>query len=289
MSEAYAPLRDCNVTRITFPAIVAGMENGFVADRLNFVDTSFGETFLGKSRGPPRRQTPRYVNSVDLSVRTSKQNGGGEAAANCRKTGATRREIRPRKRRPGGSSRAGPDRLRSGPGNRRRQDHDGAYDILLFRSSPELIKIFGMSQLKQVMQKGTQLMPSNAKIKTRRRRGDQARDRTPSNACAMKIPAPTRPITAVRTSNIANILCAQHVNKTTCRPAQSKGFRETFAQWTRTADFAQHMCQYRSRCGSWRDAIATFHSPSRSPPQFCHGPVAVSLQLSAESGGRIVA
>jgi hypothetical protein len=58
MSEAYAPLRDCNVTRITFPAIVAGMENGFVADRLNFVDTSFGETFLGKSRGLPWRQTP---------------------------------------------------------------------------------------------------------------------------------------------------------------------------------------------------------------------------------------
>src|SRR5262249_18312030 len=36
---------------------------------------------------------------------------------------------------------------------------------------------------------------------------DQARDRTPSNACAMKMPAPTRPITAVTISNIAIILC----------------------------------------------------------------------------------
>jgi hypothetical protein len=39
---------------------------------------------------------------------------------------------------------------------------------------------------------------------------DQVRDRTPSNAWAMKIPAPTRPITAVTISNIANILCAPH-------------------------------------------------------------------------------
>jgi len=39
---------------------------------------------------------------------------------------------------------------------------------------------------------------------------DQARDSTPSNACAMKIPAPTRPIIAVTTSNIANILCTPH-------------------------------------------------------------------------------
>lgn len=38
----------------------------------------------------------------------------------------------------------------------------------------------------------------------------QARDSTPSNAWAMKIPAPTSPITAVTISNIANILCAPH-------------------------------------------------------------------------------
>ena len=39
---------------------------------------------------------------------------------------------------------------------------------------------------------------------------DQARDSTPSNAWAMKIPAPTSPITAVNISNIANFLCAPH-------------------------------------------------------------------------------
>ena len=37
---------------------------------------------------------------------------------------------------------------------------------------------------------------------------DQVRDSTPSNAWAIKIPAPTKPITAVNISNIANILCA---------------------------------------------------------------------------------
>jgi hypothetical protein len=39
---------------------------------------------------------------------------------------------------------------------------------------------------------------------------DQARDSTPSNAWAMKIPAPTSAIIAVTISNIANILCAPH-------------------------------------------------------------------------------
>jgi hypothetical protein len=42
------------------------------------------------------------------------------------------------------------------------------------------------------------------------RREAHARDNTPSKMWAMKIPAPTRPITAVTISNIANILCAPH-------------------------------------------------------------------------------
>src|SRR5580692_3660084 len=48
--------------------------------------------------------------------------------------------------------------------------------------------------------------------RTRRRlaRGAHARERTPSNAWARKMQAPTRPIKAVTVSNIANVLCAPH-------------------------------------------------------------------------------
>lgn len=50
--------------------------------------------------------------------------------------------VRWRRRRPEGQSRAARSRLRSGPGSRRQQGHDGACDILLFRRSPELFKTF---------------------------------------------------------------------------------------------------------------------------------------------------
>src|ERR1700761_4335650 len=70
-------------------------------------------------------------------------------------------------------------------------------------------------------------------------------------------------------------------------PAQSKGFRGPFSQWTRTADFAQQMCQIRSRFRSGRGGIATIHSPSQSPPHFCHGLLAVSLPLDAEVGAAL--
>jgi hypothetical protein len=36
-NKAYASFRESNVTRITFPAVVAEMENGFVTGLLNFV------------------------------------------------------------------------------------------------------------------------------------------------------------------------------------------------------------------------------------------------------------
>jgi hypothetical protein len=39
-NKAYASFRESNVTRITFPAVVAEMENGFVTGLLNFVRTS---------------------------------------------------------------------------------------------------------------------------------------------------------------------------------------------------------------------------------------------------------
>jgi hypothetical protein len=176
-----------------FPALSRQMENGFVTDRLNFVETKPNTSVVWTHR-----------------IRACKQNRGRDAAAIGRKARAAGCQIRPRKRRPGGSSRAGPDRLRSGPGNRRRQDHDGACDILLFRSSPELIKTFGTGQLKRVMQRARSMCPQMPiKVPTRypALSRDQARDRTPSKACAMKMPAPTRPIIAVTISNIANILC----------------------------------------------------------------------------------
>ena len=68
-----------------------------------------------------------------------------------------------------------------------------------------------MSGLKQVMRRArSDALIASFKSAVENQQAlsrDQARDRTPSKACAMKIPAPTRPITAVTISNIANILC----------------------------------------------------------------------------------
>jgi hypothetical protein len=190
-----------------FPPLSRQRENGFVFRLPNFVRTYLVKSAHGLARGLPPGN-PRYVSSVDPLGPDEQAKQERQAAAKCRKARAVRCPIRPRKRRPGGSSRAGPDRLRSGPGNRRRPDHDGACDILLFRRSPKLIKIFGTSQFKQVMRRARSVPPRKCRpTSDLHRRGDQARDRTPSNACAMKMPAPTRPITAVTISNIANILC----------------------------------------------------------------------------------
>jgi hypothetical protein len=64
--------------------------------------------------------------------------------------------------------------------------------------------------------------------------GYQVRKKTLSNAWARKIPAPTRPISAVTVSIIANILCEPRGDKTTWHPAQSKGFpkHKTESKWT---------------------------------------------------------
>jgi hypothetical protein len=53
---------------------------------------------------------------------------------------------------------------------------------------------------------------------------DQALDRKPSNAWAIKIPALNRPKNAVTVSIIAKILCAPIANRTTWPAAQSKEF-----------------------------------------------------------------
>ena len=203
-------------------------------------------------------------------------------AATRREARAAKLPFKSRKRKRASSSRAAPDRQRSGRGNRRRQGHDGACDILLFRRSPELIKTFGTSHLKQVMQQAALGLPGWCQAPSR----DQARDSTPSNAWAMKMPAPTRPITAVTISNIANILCAPR--------EQNDAQGRTVKRISWKVHTMGPKCGFRatyvpkpSTFRSWRGAIATFHSPMQSAPHFCHGLLAVSLQLGAESGDRI--
>ena len=68
----------------------------------------------------------------------------------------------------------------------------------------------------------------------------------PSNACAKKMAAPTKPITAVTVSIISNVLFAPRAEKDV-DPAQSKKFRLADAQSPSTEDFAQQVCQ------SWAD------------------------------------
>ena len=63
------------------------------------------------------------------------------------------------------------------------------------------------------------------------RRG-QTRERIPSNACARKIPAPIRAITAVIVSNIANVLCAPRTRRRRwrrCTVKKIQGGRNTMA------------------------------------------------------------
>lgn len=98
------------------------------------------------------------------------------------------------KRKRAGWSRAARSRLRSGQGSPRRRSHGGACDTLPTQRSSQLIKTFGTSSLlKHPLEKGAAV-------------ADQVRDRTPSNAWARKMPAPTRPIAAVNISNIAVVL-----------------------------------------------------------------------------------
>src|SRR5690242_2991332 len=60
----------------------------------------------------------------------------------------------------------------------------------------------------------------------------------------MKIPAPTRPITAVKISIIGRLPLRSpaHANQTTRRPTQSKTFRGTSVQSASTGDSVQQMC-----------------------------------------------
>src|SRR6185312_2099130 len=128
--------------------------------------------------------------------------------------------VSQRRRKRAGSSKGAQNRLQPRRGSPRKPGHDGAWYTLLARRLSELIKIVRTSPLKAGDAGPLDAVPDT-----------QIRDRTPSNAWARKIPAPTRPITAVTISNIAVVLCAPaQAHQTTSVPAQSKRFRTAVAQ-----------------------------------------------------------
>ena len=186
-------------------------ENGFVERSQNFVAASSMKSVhgLAKTRACEERymaDPSRSAGNLDpcrqgrqaelpaFGPRGCKRGGGGGNSRLCCRADCSRR----RRQKPEGLSKAARIRLRSTQGNRRRQGRDGACDTLLIRRSSEFIKTFETSSLNR---RSGALMPLPGDA-------DQVRDRTPSNAWAIKIPAPTRPITVVSISNIANILCA---------------------------------------------------------------------------------
>jgi hypothetical protein len=111
------------------------------------------------------------------------------------------------------------------PESHRKPNPDFALSTLRYRCSSEFLKAFRTS----FAETGDACFDL----------GRYARNRTPSNAWARKIPAPTRPINAVTISIIANILCEPRENKTTLHPAQSKGFPEAKLESEWTEDSAQ--------------------------------------------------
>jgi hypothetical protein len=118
------------------------------------------------------------------------------------------------------------------PESRWKPDPDFALFTLRFQCSSEFLKAFGAS----FAETGDACFDL----------GRYARNRTPSNAWARKIPAPTRPINAVTISIIANILCEPRENQTTWHPAQSKGFPEAKSESEWTEDSAQQHVPYES-------------------------------------------
>jgi hypothetical protein len=73
-------------------------------------------------------------------------------------------------------------------------------------------------------------------------RSGQTRERIPSNAWAKKIATPTKPMTAVIVSNIANALYATARQKTAVTLHSQKKFLGTNTQSGSTEDSAQQTC-----------------------------------------------
>jgi hypothetical protein len=106
-------------------------------------------------------------------------------------------------------SRAPRGRPRLTQGIRRRRSHDYAWYTFRSRSWLEITKDFGID----FFVKGAAC-----------RCFDQALERKPSNAWARKMPALIRPKNAVTVCIIASVLWRPVADRTTCHPAQSKGF-----------------------------------------------------------------
>jgi hypothetical protein len=70
----------------------------------------------------------------------------------------------------------------------------------------------------------------------------QTRERIPSNAWARKIAAPTKPITAVIISNIANVPLRHCATENGGDLAQSKRFPGTNTQSRSIEDYGQQTC-----------------------------------------------
>ena len=115
-------------------------------------------------------------------------------------------------------------------------------------------------------------------------RRDQALDRKPSNAWAMKIPALNRPKNAVTVSIIAKILCAPIANRTTCPAAQSKEFPIGNENRTRLMIWRNSCRQDAARSVTPRLVKATNHSPHQRSPHFRRLPAAVCSYVAAEVG-----
>jgi hypothetical protein len=163
---------------------------------------------------------------------------------------------------------------------RRRQCRGCACYTCHSRCSSEFMKTFGILDLPEVMR----LFASA-----------HALERKPSNAWARKIPALTRPITAVTVSIIASFLYAPAAPND-CGAAQSKRFNCR----NRRSGRVMICCNRLSESGTgqgpdWpaiagsgpvisRPSAVTFGSPRGGSPHFRRVPDAISSCLGAEVG-----
>src|SRR6516165_10076477 len=121
----------------------------------------------------------------------------------------------------------------------------------------------------------------------KRLRSGQTRERIPSNAWARKIAAPTKPITAVIVSNIANVLYATARQRTAATLHSQKDFRAPTHDRSRilcnrrasSCDPAPRICDFApgSPADRMRPAIAEWRAlsdpvrraPARDKGRYC--------------------
>jgi hypothetical protein len=125
-------------------------------------------------------------------------------------------------------------------------------------------------------------------------RGGHALERKPSNACAKKMPALTKPKIAVTVSIIANSRWPR-LRQNDRRVAQSKEFPWPIEDRTRLRIRCNRFARKRARQGATtaqvrripgilRPAKATIDSPPRRSPHFRRVPPAVCSYVDAEMG-----